>query len=281
MAIQQRGGILVGQTGEAEHLDAGGRERPPGLAHREQHRHGVGVQSPGGEQQRLRGGLIQPLDVIDQAQQGPLRSQLGQQREGGRADQEPVVHRGLGQPERGQQRRRLWSGQRVDTIDERVQQQVQAAEGQLGLGLDPHPADNPHVLGDRPGVIKQDGLPDSRLTRDDQRATPPGSGVRKQPVDAPPLLVTPDDHAQTLATSRPVVASPRDSRPRSGMITKKGQPTSPARRPPGWSPRPRRPARSALAAPVPVPWWPAATQRCRNRPNSPMLRGSRLSPGAG
>jgi hypothetical protein len=153
------------------------------------------VQPPGREQQGIEGRLIEPLGIVDHTQQRRLRGQVVEQRQGGGTDQEPVVDRGVGQAERGAQRSRLRPRQRVDTVEVRAQQQVQAAEGQLGLGLDTHPADHPQVPGRGARVLQQGGLADPRFAHDDQRVTAPGSGVRKQLVEAPLLALPPHQHA--------------------------------------------------------------------------------------
>ncbi len=50
----------------------------------------LGQQAPGHERERERRRLVEPLSVIDDAQQRPLLSGLGQEAERGQPDQEPV-----------------------------------------------------------------------------------------------------------------------------------------------------------------------------------------------
>ena len=54
------------------------------------------------------------MGVVDHAQQGPVPGQLGQQRQGGQADQEPVRARRPGQAERAAQGPRLGRREHVE-----------------------------------------------------------------------------------------------------------------------------------------------------------------------
>ena len=63
------------------------------LTDREHERDRLRLQAPRYEGEDLPGGAIEPLRVVDQAQQRPVFGRLGQQAEHGEADQEAV---GLG-----------------------------------------------------------------------------------------------------------------------------------------------------------------------------------------
>ena len=63
------------------------------VAQRDQQRHPLGRHPPRHERQHLRGRLVQPLRVVDEAQQRPVLGDLGQQVEDGQPDQEPVRRR--------------------------------------------------------------------------------------------------------------------------------------------------------------------------------------------
>lgn len=75
---------------QIDDLDARDLERHECLAHREQHRDRVGHEAAGREQQRLHGTLVEPLQVVDHAQQRGVLGQIGEQRQGAGGDQEPV-----------------------------------------------------------------------------------------------------------------------------------------------------------------------------------------------
>ena len=104
---QQRAGIAVD---EAAHLEI--RQVPEllaGLPCREHEPHRLGQQPAGDERERQRRGLIQPLRVVDDAQQRTLLGRLGHQAEHGEADQEPLRRRSRGQAEDDPERVALWS----------------------------------------------------------------------------------------------------------------------------------------------------------------------------
>ena len=136
------GQALKGQLGQP----GGGEGTGPGA---QQQHDRLGVQPPGGEQQGVGAGPVQPLRVVDHAQQRLVGGELGQQRQDREPDQEAVGRPRLGQPESSAQRLRLHVGKRVDPVEGRAQQQVQPGEGQLGLLLDSGPADDPEAVGPR------------------------------------------------------------------------------------------------------------------------------------
>ena len=84
------------------------KPRQPGqfiarIAGREHHADVVGRQPPRHEPQRLHRGLVEPLRVVDQANQRLVPGGLRQQAEHGQPDQEPVRRRTGGDAERGLQ----------------------------------------------------------------------------------------------------------------------------------------------------------------------------------
>jgi hypothetical protein len=95
----------------------------------------VGPEPPGHEPQRLRGRVIQPLLVIDQADQRLFPGHLRQQAQHRQPDQEPVRRRPGGQAERDPQRILLRYRQVPGAVYHRRAQLMQAREGQLHLRL--------------------------------------------------------------------------------------------------------------------------------------------------
>ena len=71
------------------------------LARGEQHHHRLRQQPARHERQCLRRGAVQPLRVVDHAQQRPLLRGLREQAQHRQADEEPVRHRARAQAERG------------------------------------------------------------------------------------------------------------------------------------------------------------------------------------
>ena len=170
--VQQHPRVALGQPADgqlrqARHVLA----RDP---RREHQAYRVGGQPPGGDAQCLRRGLVQPLLVIDHADQRAVAGRLGEQAEHGQADQEPVRRRAGAQAERGPQRLVLRHRQALGAIQQRGAQLVQPGEGQLHLRLHagraghPAPAARPARYSSRT-VLPTPGSP--RTTR--ARPSPP------------------------------------------------------------------------------------------------------------
>ena len=94
VALPQPPDFELRQPGQRRARFTGGEDQPDR----------VGGQPPGYEPQHLRGRLIQPLHVIDQADQRPFPGHLRQQAQYGQPDQEPVRRRSGGHAERDPQR---------------------------------------------------------------------------------------------------------------------------------------------------------------------------------
>ena len=135
----------------------------PGFAGREDQPDRVGGQPPGHEPQRLRGRLIQPLLVVDQADQRLFPGHLRQQAQHGQPDQEPVRRRPGGQAERGPQRIALRHRQLPGAAQHRRAQLMQARERQLHLRLHAHHACHPAPVRPPGQVIQQRGLTHARV----------------------------------------------------------------------------------------------------------------------
>jgi len=102
---------------------------------REHQAHRLGSQAPGHEPQRLRGRLIEPLLVVDQADQRLFPGHLRQQAQHGQPDHEPVRRRPGGLAEGGPQRVPLRRRQVPGAAQHRRAQLMQAGEGQLHFRL--------------------------------------------------------------------------------------------------------------------------------------------------
>ena len=106
------------------------------VTHREHHRDPLGQQTTRNESKRLRGDPIQPLGVIDHADQRLLLGDLGQQAEHRQPDQEPVRRVSGAQAERACQRITLRARKAIKVVQHRRAQQMKPGERQLHLGLD-------------------------------------------------------------------------------------------------------------------------------------------------
>ena len=161
------------------------------VADREHDRHRLGQHPSRDEAQDLGRGGIEPLGVIDDAQQRPLGGNLGQQAERGQGDQEAVGSGTGGQAQRDAQSGLLWLWKSIEPVEHRRAELVQRREGQLHLGLD---AGDPRDTEARrlPGAMVQEGrLADARLAADDQDGTLAAPDVLQAAGRAP--------HARRLA----------------------------------------------------------------------------------
>jgi hypothetical protein len=87
--------------------------------------------------------MIEPLLIVDQAEQRVLLGHVGQKAQHRQPDQEPIWRRPGTHAERGPQRLALWSREPLEAVQHRPQQLVQPGEGELHLRLDPGDASHP------------------------------------------------------------------------------------------------------------------------------------------
>ncbi len=181
--FQQGPGIVVPQPRHFELRQPG--QLAARLADREHQADRVGGHPPGREPQGLRGSAIQPLMVIDHADQRLRPGHLREQAQHGQPDQEPVRRRPAADPEHGPQRIALRTGQLPGVIQHRPAQLMQPGEGQLHLRLHAHRARHPaSFLGGLPGqVVEQDGLAHARVTADHQAPALAGPDRIDEPVE--------------------------------------------------------------------------------------------------
>jgi hypothetical protein len=187
---------------EAQLGQAGGREvAGVAVAGGEQAHHPLGLQPPGGEGQRLRRRAVQPLGLVDQAQQRPLLGRLAEQAQHRHRDQEPVVGPAREAPalrgaeaEGAAEGRRLRAGQPAGQAQHGPEQLVQGGERQLGLGLDPGRPEHRHPLGLPGGMVEQRGLAGAGLAADHQHPAARPAGVREQPFQGVALGASAVEH---------------------------------------------------------------------------------------
>ena len=126
--------------------------------------------------------MVEPLRVVDDADQRLLLGDVGEQRQRGQADQEPVGRSAGAEAEHRRERVALRGGKRLEVLEHRRAELVQAAVGQLHLRLDAgRRGDVP--AGDAAGDVAQQGAlarrPPRRARRGrrcDRRARRPGAG---------------------------------------------------------------------------------------------------------
>ncbi|HEY6762058.1 MAG TPA: hypothetical protein VI318_21335 [Baekduia sp.] len=162
---------------------------PPvaGLTQREDDRHGLGQQPSRDEPERLPRGGVQPLSVVDQAEERTILGDRAEQAQHGQGHQEPV-RRGAGRDaHRDVQRVALRLRQPVEPVQQRRAQPLDPGERQLHLGLDAVEPRDAQPRGLPRGVAQQRRLPDARLAPDDQDGAPACARLREHPVEDLPL----------------------------------------------------------------------------------------------
>ena len=154
------------------------------LADGEEHHDRLGQQAAGDEGQRLRGGPVEPLRVVDQAHERLCLGRVGEQAQDRQGHQEAIGRTAHLQPERRAQRIALRERQPVGAVQQRRAQVMQAGEGELHLGLHargPHHAAPRGLAGD---VVDQRCLADPRLAAQHQDRAGARPGGPQQPVEA-------------------------------------------------------------------------------------------------
>jgi hypothetical protein len=157
-------------------------ERPDRLARREDDPDRLGQQAPRDERQRERRCLIQPLGVVDHAQQRASLAGVREDAQRGQPDEEPVRGRAIGEAEHDLERPPLRSRDPVQTIQERCAELVEAREAELHLRLDAGRPDDGEVRRRLNQVLQQRRLPDAGLAAQHQSAALAPPDVPDQPV---------------------------------------------------------------------------------------------------
>jgi hypothetical protein len=199
--VEHRGGAVRVQARQVHLRDAGRGEGSRVVARGEEDHDALPVQPARGEQQRVGRRAVEPLRVVHEAEHRCLLGRLGEQRQHSGTDHEPVAAAGA-EPEGPGQRPPLRPRQRVEAIEGGAEEQVQAGERQLGLGLDPGATHDPHAVGPLRGLVEKCGLADARLASNDQRTADAIARRVEQFLDHG-LLSTPSmEHAATLPKQR-------------------------------------------------------------------------------
>jgi hypothetical protein len=188
--VQQPTCVIGGQPLDREFRQSFELMIVAGLAQREYQSHPLRQKAPCHERKRLHRHPIEPLRVVDDADERLLLGGVGEQAQDGQADQK-AIRRGTGaHAERGVQRVALGDWQEPETAKHRCAQRVQAGECELHLGLDPRYPGDPASLRDARQIPQQDGLTDSRLAAEDQHATATRARFHDESIQYLALAVT-------------------------------------------------------------------------------------------
>jgi hypothetical protein len=166
--LQQRAGVSVAQPRDRELRKSRQVLVPAGFSLREDHGDRFRQEAARDERECLCGSPVEPLRVVNQADQRLFLSHLGEQSERREADGIAIWRRPGAQAECRAQRVALRVRQARQAGQQGRAQLVQDGERQFHLGLNTRRPHDATVRCALLRVVQQDGLADSRLTAQDQ-----------------------------------------------------------------------------------------------------------------
>ena len=153
----------------------------------------LGSQPAGGKGDDLRGGAVEPLGVIHQADEWPLGRHLGEETEEREANQEPVRHRAGADAEGDLKCLTLWCRQSLQVVEHRRAQLVERREREFHLGLDPGDRHDPAVGGPIGEVVQEGALAHARVPMDHESAALPTAQRVEEAVERAFFLLTAEE----------------------------------------------------------------------------------------
>jgi hypothetical protein len=119
--------------------------------------------------QDVRGRLVEPLRIVDDADEGGFVRDVCQQAEHCHADEEPVRWIAPIQAESGGECGRLWRWEVLEPLEKRPTKLVQTRKGELHLRLDTRSADDSAVGSTFGEIVEERRLADSGFSAQDER----------------------------------------------------------------------------------------------------------------
>ena len=123
------------------------------------------------------------MSVINNSQERPLLSRLGQQAQDRQSNQERIRRRPRTQPKRDTKRLPLGLRETVQKVKERGTQLLNRRERKLHLRLDPGRPGDPKPAPSLGRVLEQRRLADARFAMHHQHAAAPAAPAVQQPVE--------------------------------------------------------------------------------------------------
>ena len=189
---QQLPGVTVTQPSDGQLRQTA--ELPARLARRDHQGDLLGEQPARHEPHRLRRGPVEPLRVIDHAQQRLLVRRVGQQAQRRQPHQKPVRRLPCPQSERHAERLTLRVRQPVQAIEQLRAQLLEGSVGQLHLRLDAGDPGHAQASRRRDHVLQQRGLARPGLAVHHQRAAAPAARRLQQLAERRSLRKTIQQH---------------------------------------------------------------------------------------
>jgi hypothetical protein len=164
----------------------------PVLADREHDPDRLRLQATGDEGQRQRRRLIEPLSIVDDAEQRTVIAHLRHQAQDTQPGEEPIRGGARASPEHDLEGLTLRRRKPREPIEHRPAQLMQTGEGQLHLGLHTDRLRDGLLRCRIDQVLQQRRLPDPGLAPQDQRPTLASPDVRDQAVQQAALVGAPE-----------------------------------------------------------------------------------------
>jgi hypothetical protein len=139
------------------------------LAHGEHQPERLRTKTARDERQRLRRGRVEPLRVIDDADQRSVLRDIREQTQDREADEEPIRRIATAQTKRGAKRIALRAGKALDAVQERCAQLLQSGVRELHLRLDSGRPGDPAPRGPLRQILKQRTLANPGIPAQHQR----------------------------------------------------------------------------------------------------------------
>ena len=171
-----------------------------GLAYGEYERHRLRENPARDKPQHPGRGIVEPLEIVHDAQQRPLLSHGRHQAERRQRDQEAVRRVTGHEPQGHPQGNLLRLRQPIQSVEHRRAQLVQSRVGQLHLRLDARDLGEPAAGGLLNDIAQQRRLADTRFATDDEHGTVPPAHILEQPVQQRALARSALEFRQTLAS---------------------------------------------------------------------------------
>jgi hypothetical protein len=160
-------------------------------ARREDERDRLGVEAPRHEREDHLGHTVQPLHVVDHADQRLVSRRLGEQPEHGQPHHQRLRRRARAQPECRRERLPLRLRQLAEVPEQRRDQLLQRRVRDLGLRLDTGGPGHPPGASVAREVVQQRGLPRAGLPAQHQHTALTSTDVTQQTVERIPLTPPP------------------------------------------------------------------------------------------
>jgi hypothetical protein len=137
-------------------------------------------------------GLIEPLHVVDGAQQRPVLRGVRHQAEGGQRYEKRVGSGPRCRAERGVQRLPLRVRQTRPAVEQWIEKPLEPRERQLHVRFDPRRLEDLEAGRAADHVLQQGRLPDPGFASQHEHLAPPGANFVERPLQCSALGISPE-----------------------------------------------------------------------------------------